>query len=90
MFMFPAELAPLLIYVVTNGVKSLLGDPGRVGSIVIAAGVGAVLFFGESVINALGPDAAEIAGTVVNLILLVLSGLGVHDSLRNFAGSGRA
>ena len=92
MFMFPPELTPLLIYVITNGVKSLLNvdNLARVWSILIAAFVGAVLLFGESVINGFGPPLPEIAGGVVNALLLILGGLGVHDSLKRFSPSNRA
>ncbi len=86
MFAFDPALAPLLIYFVTAGVKSIFGSISGYASMLVASGVGALLLFGEAAIGGLGPEAAEIATAVVQLILVVLGGFGVHDVVKKEIG----
>lgn len=85
-FEFSPLLAPLLIYLVTAGIKSLFGSISGKGSMLVASAVGALLLFGESVIASLGPEAAEIATSVVQLFLVIMSGFGMHDVVKKEIG----
>ncbi len=82
MFEFDPALAPVLIYFVTAGVKSVFGRISGYGSMLVASAVGALLLFGGGAISGLGPDAAEVAGAIVNLFLVVASGFGLHDVVK--------
>lgn len=86
MFAFDPALAPVLIYLVTAGVKSVFGRISGYGSMLVAAGVGSLLLFGESAIGGLGSAAAEIATAVVQLLLVIASGLGLHDVVKKEIG----
>ncbi len=86
MFAFDPLVAPILIYLVTAGVKSLFGNISGYGSMVVAAFVASLLLFGESLIGGLGPDAAAIATSVVELLLLIASGFGLHDVVKTEIG----
>jgi len=85
MFAFDPALAPIIILLVTQGIKSLFGSISGYGSMLIASGVGALLLFGESVIGGLGPQAAEIATSFVQLLLVILGGFGLKDTLTSFS-----
>lgn len=86
MFAFDPALAPLLIYFVTAGIKSVFGRISGYGSMLVGAGVGALLLFGEAAIGGLGPAAADIATAFVQLLLVVLGGFGVHDVVKKEIG----
>ncbi len=85
-FSFDPLLLPILVYLVTAGVKSLFGSITGRGSMLVAAAVGAVLVFGESVIGGLGGGAADAATTIVQLLLVIASGLGLHDVVKQEVG----
>ena len=86
MFAFDPLLAPILVYLVTAGVKSVFGSITGRGSMLVAAAVGALLVFGESVIGGLGGSAAEVATSIVQVILVIASGLGLHDVVKKEIG----
>ena len=86
MFSFDPTLLPILIYLTTAGIKSLFGSIGRKGSMIVAAAVGAVLFFGESLIGNLGPDAAAVVTSAVEVLLLIASAFGLHDVVKQEIG----
>lgn len=86
MFAFDPALAPIVVYLVTAGVKSVFGRISGYGSMVVAAGVGSLLLFGESLIGGLGPEAAEIATSFVQLLLVIASGFGLHDVVKKELG----
>lgn len=85
MFAFDPALAPIVILLVTQGIKSVFGSISGYGSMLVAAGVGSLLLFGEAVIGGLGPDAAEIATSAVQLLLVILGGFGLKDTLTSFS-----
>ena len=82
-FEFSPLLLPILVYLATAGVKSVFGNISGYGSMALAAGIGALLVFGESLIGGLGADAAQIAETVVQLFLVITSGFGLHDVVKS-------
>ncbi len=86
MFAFDPLLAPILVYLVTAGVKSVFGSITGRGSMLVAAAVGALLVFGESVIGGLGGSAEEVATSIVQVILVIASGLGLHDVVKKEIG----
>lgn len=86
MFMFDPLLAPVLIYLVTAGIKSIFGGINGRASMIVAAAVGALLVFGESVIGGLGSDAAAAVTALVELLLVIASGYGLHDVVKREIG----
>jgi hypothetical protein len=86
MFEFDPLLAPILVYLVTAGVKSLFGSISGKGSMLVAAAVGALLVFGESVIGGLGQGAADTATAIVQVLLVIASGFGLHDVVKQEIG----
>ena len=86
MFMFPEALLPVVVYLVTAGVKSVFGRISGWGSMLMAAGVASVLVFGEAVIGGLGGNAGEIATALVELLLLVAATYGLHDVVKTEIG----
>lgn len=86
MFEFDPLLAPILVYLITAGVKSLFGSITGRGSMLVAAAVGALLVFGESVIGGLGGNAAEVATSIVQVLLVIASGFGLHDVVKKEIG----
>lgn len=86
LFEFDPLLAPLLVYLVTAGIKSLFGGISGRGSMLVASAVGALLVFGMSVIGGLGGNAAEIVTAAVQLFLVIASGLGLHDIVKKEIG----
>ena len=85
MFMFAPELAPLLILLVTAGIKSIFGGISGYVSMLVASGVGALLLFGESLIGGLGPDAGAVATAIVELLLVIAGSFGLYDLIRDTA-----
>lgn len=86
MFMFDPALAPLVIYLVTAGIKSVFGSISGRASMVVASLVAALLLFGESVISGLGPDGAAIATSAIELLLLIAGAYGLHDVVKTELG----
>lgn len=86
MFAFDPALAPLLIYLVTAGIKSVFGSISGYGSMLVASAVGALLLFGEAAVSGLGPEAAGVVTAVVQLFLVIASGLGLHDVVKKEIG----
>ncbi len=86
MFSFDPALAPVLVYFVTAGVKSVFGFVSGYGSMAVAAGVGSLLLFGESLIGGLDPAAADVATAAVQLFLVVVGGFGVHRVIKSKLG----
>ena len=87
MYMFPEALLPLVIYLVTQGIKSIFGSISGLGSMLVAAGVAGVLLFGETVVGNLG--LGEIANSVVGLLLMLFAGLGTHSAIKTHLGGVR-
>jgi hypothetical protein len=86
MFAFPPEFAPLVVYLVTQGIKAIFKSISGAGSMIVAAFVGALLFFGEGVINSTFPQAAPAVLAFVNLALVVFAGFGTHDAVKYHLG----
>ncbi len=85
-FMFSAALAPLLVYLVTAGVKSVFGGISGYASMAVAAFVASLLLFGEALIGGLGPDVAAVVTSLVELLLLIAAGFGVNDVVKENVG----
>ena len=86
MFTFPPEFAPLAIYLVTQGIKTVFKSISGAGSLFIAALVGALLLFGENVVNDIFPQAAPAVLAFVQLALVVFAGFGTHDAVKYHLG----
>ena len=86
MFTFPPEFAPLVIYLVTQGIKAVFKPISGAGSLFIAALVGALLLFGENVVNNIFPQAASAVLAFVQLALVVFAGFGTHDAVKYHLG----
>ena len=86
MFAFPPEFAPLAIYLVTQGIKAVFKSISGVGSLFVAALVGALLLFGENVVNDIFPQAAPAVLAFVQLTLVVFAGFGTHDAVKYHLG----
>ena len=84
--MFSPALAPILIYLVTAGLKGIFGAIDGKWSAVVAALVAAVLVFGESLISGLSPEMQSTLTTVIELLILIFSGLGLHDVVKQEVG----
>ena len=82
MFAFDPALAPLLIYFVTQGIKSVFGAISGYGSMLVASGVGALLLFGEAAIGGLSPQVAEVVTSLIQLVLVIAAGFGVHRTVK--------
>ncbi len=85
-FMFSALLAPLLVYLVTAGIKSVFGGISGYASMLVASAVGALLVFGEAAIGGLGPEVAATVTALVELLLVIASGFGLHDVIKTEVG----
>ena len=85
-FEFSPLLLPLLVYLVTAGIKSIFGGISGRASMLVASVVAALLVFGESVVGGLGPDAAAVVTQLVELLLVIASGLGLHDIVKTEVG----
>jgi hypothetical protein len=85
MFAFDPALAPIVILLVTQGIKSVFGSISGYGSMIVAAGVASLLLFGEAAIGGLGPQAAEVVTSVVQLLLVIAGGFGLKDTLTSFS-----
>jgi len=86
MFTLPIEIKSAFTFLATQGIKSLFAmlkvPIGGWGSVVIAAFVGSILFFGEGVIAALSPDSQAGVVAACNLVLVILSAFGIHKTYK--------
>jgi len=86
MFTLPVEVKAAATFFLTQGIKSLFGlfkvEIGGWGSAVVAAFVGAVLFFGEGVIATISPAQQEGVVAAFNLVLVILGAFGVHKTYK--------
>ena len=85
-FMFSAALAPLLVYLITAGVKSVFGGISGYASMAVAAFVASLLLFGEALIGGLGPEIGAIVTSIVELLLLIAAGFGLNDLVKENIG----
>lgn len=89
MFQLPVEAKALLTYLITNGIKALLGlfGVGLEGKLaaIVASVVAAILFFLEGIL-AQFPESQEIVVQVLSLVAMVLSAFGIHYSVKSVAG----
>lgn len=89
MFTFSPEVAAFLTFVLTNGVKAIFALFGKevqgFGSAVVAAFVGAILFFSAGVIGGLDPSVQAVVVKVLDLLLIVVGSFGVHYSIKSAA-----
>ena len=89
MFEFSPEVAALLTFLLTNGIKALFGlfgvEVAGKWAAVVAALVGAVLFFGQGIVGGLEPGVREIVVQVLNALVVILGAFGVHYSIKSAA-----
>jgi hypothetical protein len=79
MFSFNPEVKVALIFFVTQGLKAAgIAIEGNVAKLV-AAVVGAVLFFGEALIP---PENAATVSTVVEFVFYILAAFGLYGSAK--------
>ena len=86
----PVELQALLVvaltYLVTEGLKIVSGwfhgDLSGAASVIAAGLVAAVLGFANALLALIPPEFEPIANAVMQLLIVLLSAMGVHRTLR--------
>ena len=79
MFAFNPEVKVALIFLVTQGLKQAgVAISGNLAKLV-AAGVGALLFFGEAIIL---PESAATVSTVIEFVFYILAAFGLYGSAK--------
>ena len=82
MFEFPIEIVALLTFLLTQGIKALLGlfdkDMSGMTAAIVAVAVGSLLFFMAGVIGIFPVEIQESIVAGLGLIGVILSGFGIH------------
>ena len=82
MFEFPIETVALLTFLLTQGIKALLGlfskDMSGMTSAVVAVAVGAILFFMAGIVGIFPVGVQESIVAGLSLVGVILSGFGIH------------
>lgn len=87
MFQLPETAKTLLAFLITNGIKALLGlfdiELAGKAAAIVASLVAAILFFIEGILAGV-PEAQEIVVQVLSLIAMILSAFGIHYSVKEY------
>ena len=90
MFELPIEVKMLLTFLITQGLKALLGlfGPDLAGkwAAVVAALVAAVLFFAEGLLAVIDPATRDIIVKVLTLLVGILGAFGIHKTYAAIRG----
>ena len=82
MFVFPVEIVALLTFLLTQGIKALLGlfnkDMSGMTSAVVAVAVGSILFFLAGIVGIFPVEIQESIVAGLSLVGVILSGFGIH------------
>jgi len=82
MIALPLELKALITFLITQGIKSLLGLFGKsvegVVAAVVALTVGAIVFFVEGMLALVPADKVELVAGALAFIAMLLSSFGTH------------
>jgi len=89
-FELPIEVKALLTFLITQGLKALLGlfgaDLAGKWAAVVAALVAAVLFFAEGLLATIDPATRDIIVKVLTLLVGILGAFGIHKTYAAIRG----
>ena len=87
MLSLPIEIKGLLTFLITQGIKALLGlfgkDMSGMTSAITAVIVGAIVFFVEGVLALVPAEYIDSVGAFLALVVTLLSAFGIHYSYKN-------
>jgi magnesium-transporting ATPase (P-type) len=79
----------IVTFLVTQGLKALAKlfskDFSRWASMIVAIFVATIMFFLQQIVGLLPPNVAQIVFTIVGLIGMVLSAMGIHYSYKGLS-----
>ena len=87
MLSLPNEIKALLTYLITQGIKALLGlfnkDMEGVAAALTAVVVGAFIFFADGLLALVPAEYIDSVGAFLALVVSLLSAFGIHYSYKN-------
>lgn len=86
MFTLPFEAKALMTFLLVAGIKALFAqfkvDIAGKGALIVAGFVGAVVFFIESFLQTLTPEAQQTVVAILGAVATILGAFGIHYTVK--------